>query len=401
MSSGALSGIWKERRLLGPAFAAAIGVGYLPLLVVPWTIGALVSETGRSDSWAGWIATAEITALALSSLAFTGYATRPGRRWLAAGGALLAIAANGVAFMAAPDGLVFLAARILSGAGCGIAAAVGNAAAGGSRNPTRAFASLWFGMAVWQIVIFNFTPWIIAHAGVKGAFGLIAGSAALYLPLLLCMPDPSPQVSGEKPTAPLSSPRLLVTLIVAAFTWFWLRDALVYSMSERITVALGLNGQQLGNLLGVSSILGLAGPTLAAKFGGESPSASLLAGGLLLGLIISGLMAFGISPLVFCLATILMPGVGLFGASLLSGLAGYVDRTGRLAALGAGAGFVSEAVGPALGGSLLHVGGLSALAIATLITATLALISAVAAVRLARGHVAGLLNPDRPKVTPS
>lgn len=32
MSSGTLEEIWGERALLAPAFACAIGVGYLPLL---------------------------------------------------------------------------------------------------------------------------------------------------------------------------------------------------------------------------------------------------------------------------------------------------------------------------------------------------------------------------------
>jgi MFS family permease len=142
--------LWAERRLLSSAFASGIGVGYLPLLVLPWTIGALMARTGRSESWAGWLATVEIGALALASLATSRYASKPGRRWVGVSGLVVSIVANIASILAAPGSAIFLATRVVSGAGFGACVAVGNATAAGSRNPTRAFAALWF---------FSGSPW--------------------------------------------------------------------------------------------------------------------------------------------------------------------------------------------------------------------------------------------------
>ena len=97
-------------------------------------------------------------------------------------------------------------------------------------------------------------------------------------------------------------------------------------------------------------------------------------------------MAFGISPMAFSAATLLLPGTGLFSASLLSGLAAEIDSTGRLVAIGAGIGFISEAIGPAIGGMLIESGGRSALAVAVITVGLTSLIATVVARRARVGQ---------------
>jgi DHA1 family inner membrane transport protein len=335
------------------------------LLVLPWLFGALVAQGGYSESQAGWVTTAEIAALAASSLLLARRATSSNRRRIAAIGLSVAILVNCVAAFIAPSGVCFILTRVLSGAGLGAAVAVGNAAAAGAKHPTRAFAFLWVLLALWQLVIFNATPWVIGHAGLSGVYGLIAGGCLIFLPLVLQMPDATALRSPANFIAPgRSSVRLVTALVAAAFLCFWLRDALVYALSERLAALHGLSGQYLGEILGVASVCALAGPALAARLGDREPSFVLLGSSLLLVLCTSSAMVLAPSSSLFTIATLLSPATLMFAMPLLSGLAAEADATGRLAALGAGVGFVSEAFGPAIGGMLMEFGGLTALSVA-------------------------------------
>jgi MFS family permease len=375
--------LWAERRLLSCAFASGIGVGYLPLLVLPWTIGALIAQTGRSESWAGWIATAEIGALALASLASSRYAAERGRRRVGTIGLAAAIVANIASVFATPGSGAFLVARMVSGAGFGACVAVGNATAAGSPNPTRAFACLWFLMALWQPVVFAATPRVIAAVGLSGSYELMACAGILFLPLVGWTPDPRPATAAQTAVERSSRPRFVV-LILIAFAAFWLREALVYAMSERLAAAQSLDGQQLGTILGVASILGLLGPVLAARVKAGMPSPALLCLGLSIAFATSVVMALGISARTFSAAALLAPAASFFAASLLSGLAGSFDSSGRLAALGAGTGLLSEAVGPIAGGSLVAAGGINALATSVVAIGVVGAVCGTAAAALRR-----------------
>lgn len=379
MTFDTLNNIWEERQLLAPAFACAMGVGYLPLLVLPWTFGALVTGGGYSESQAGWIATAEIGALAIASLFAARWATVRGRRFLAGLSMLLAALANGVTVMTPPTGATFIVARIVSGAACGVAVAVGNAAAAGSKNPTRAFAVLWFLMALWQFAIFNATPAVIGRAGLAGAYGLIALACLCFLPLGLRVPDPAPDLSQRSQATVAGFRNLQSIAILAAFLCFWLRDSLVYSMSQRLALDAGVSAQPFGTILGIASVVGLLGPMLAARQGSGAPHGRVIGASLLLALGVSTVMAIGRSELLFSAAVLLMPAVGLFAAAILSGLAAHVDTSGRLVALGAGLGFLSEAIGPALGGSVIQFGGRAVYAALVIAVGALTLLAAFAA----------------------
>jgi MFS family permease len=372
--------LWAERRLLTAAFASGIGVGYLPLLVLPWTIGALMARSGHSESWAGWIATAEIGALALASLISSRYAAKPGRRWVGVGGLVVAIVANVAAVFAIPGSSAFLAARIASGAGFGACVAVGNATAAGSVNPTRAFACIWFLMALWQPIVFAAAPRAIAAVGLNGSYELMVCASLLFLPLVALTPDP--QVTPAT-VERVNRPRFAALMLIA-FAAFWLREALVYAMSERLAAAQSLNGEQLGTILGVASVLGLLGPVLAARLKGGTPSPAALCLGLSIAFTTSVVMALGLSAWTFSAAALLAPAASFFGASLLSGLAGSLDSSGRLAALGAGAGLLSEAVGPIAGGSLVAAGGINALAISVVLIGLVGAFCGTAAATLTR-----------------
>ena len=374
--SAPLTGLWGERRLLLSSYASAFGAGYMPLLVLPWTYGALV-RTGYSQSRAGWIATLEIAALTATSLLLAKRATARRRSWLASSGVLVALVANGIAAAITPSGFVFIAMRIASGAGLGAAVAVGNATAAGSTHPTRAFAFLWFLLGLWQLVVFNATPWAIGHAGLSGAYALIAVSCLIYLPFIARTPDPTVGVRGDTPLTSVPSPlRWVWLLVIVAFLGFWLRDGLLFSMVERLATALGLTGEKLGRILGIASVCSLPGPVLAAWLGNREMSFGLVGAGLFAVLTDSAMTALAQSPSPFVAAVLLGPATMMFATPVLSGLAARVDPTGRLAAIGASVGFFSETLGPAAGGTLMEWGGRNALAVA---------IVAVGSVTLAAG----------------
>lgn len=377
----ALTQLWGERRLLAPAFAGANGVGFLPLLVLPWTLGELISSGAYTATLAGWIATGEICALATTSLLFARTATRDGRRWLAAGGTIVALLANIVSLLG-PGSTLFVVARLMSGAGLGCAVAVGNATASGSSNPARAFAGMWFAMALWQLIVYNVTPWMIQIGGLAAVHGLVATACALFLPLIIRTPDPRSDAVTSTQLAGTGIRWLPTALMITAFITFWLRDSLVYSLSQILAAARDVTGQQLGQLLGVASIVGFAGPALAARFAERGARTKALAAGLIGVLTVSLVIAAGFSANTLMAGLFLMPVTGLFTTPLLSGLAAQLDETGRLPAVCAGVGFFSQAFGSAIGTSLLESGGPRALATAVLVAGTATLAAAMTAARM-------------------
>jgi hypothetical protein len=149
-----------------------------------------------------------------------------------------------------------------------------------------------------------------------------------------------------------------------------------------------LNGQQLGTILGTASILGLLGPVLAARVKAGVPSPGLLCLGLCIAFATSVVMALGISAGAFSAAALAAPAASFFGASLLSGLAGSLDSSGRLASLGAGMGLLSEAVGPIAGGTLIAAGGLNTLATTVVAIGIIGAICGTAAAVVARRRFA-------------
>ncbi len=381
--------------MLLPAFASAYGAGYMPLLVLPWAFGELISR-GYTESQAGTVASAEIAALAMTSFICARRATLAGRRRIAIAGVLISAVANGIAAMIAPFGLAFWITRILSGCGLGAAVAVGNATAAGARHPTRGFAALLFLLALWQLLIFNAAPWAVTHAGLGGNYVLLAFASAIWLPWIARLPDPSSTISAAQPTsarrqglnAPVRLEVVVSMLVLFGFFCFWLRDSLSFAMSERLATAHGLSGESLGRILGVASLGALVGPALAARVGHRERSFGLLACGLLAVLMTSGAMGLARSPTIFGVATLLMPATSMFAAALLSGLAAVIDPTGRLPALGAGVGFASEAFGPALGGGLIQIGGQRALAVGIVAAGLLTLAAGLMAIKLGRNDAA-------------
>jgi len=372
--------LWQERTLLLPAFASAFGVGYMSLLVLPWSIGALVAYGHYSEVQSGWIATSEIAALAATSLWLARVSTAPARRRLAIAGTLAAILANAVAAVIPPSGIAFIAARLVSGAGMGAAVAVGNATAAGAKNPTRGFALLWFLLALWQLVVFNAAPWAISHAGLPGAYGLIAAGCLIWLPFIARIQDPvAPAVGANSETRAYAIFQVLPLIALAALLCFWLRDAMVYSMWERLAAAHGLTGQFFGKIMGIASLCGLTGPLLAARLGKYQGSLGILAGGLLAVLVTSSATVLAESSSQFTIATLVGPATGMFAISLLSGLLVQVDPTGRLAAIGAGVGIISEALGPALAGVLLGYAGRIGLSLGVIAAGTVCLAAGLAA----------------------
>jgi predicted MFS family arabinose efflux permease len=239
-------------------------------------------------------------------------------------------------------------------------------------------------------VIFTVTPWIIRRAGLAGAFGLEALACLAFLPLIWKIPDPPLFESGVQTLNRRSrTPRWSTILVVATFFAFWLRDALVFSMSESLADSLGLTGQQLGVLFGIASVVGLVGPAIAARIATESPPTRLVGAALVMTLAVSTIMAIGLSARAFTCATLLMPATGLFTAALLSGLAGGFDATGKLVAICAGAGFASEAIGPAIGGSAMEMGGRAALSGVVLGVSALSVVTGVVASAAGRRRVKG------------
>src|ERR1700692_3405808 len=142
-----------DRRPLIGAFLTAYVVGYLPLILAPWTMDLLAARC--SIGWAGTATSAELASCAVASMPVAAIATKY-RRAIALCGLLLIAAGATTAFLTNSCGPQFLATRLFTGTGFGWSYATGLGVAAGSRNPTRMFSLLWLGFVAWQASVSMF-----------------------------------------------------------------------------------------------------------------------------------------------------------------------------------------------------------------------------------------------------
>ena len=174
---------------------------------------------------------------------------------------------------------------------------------------------------------------------------------------------------------------------------FQARDTMGWAFVERIGTMVGYSGDELGVLLSVQSVVGLVGPLLAAmigkRFGMSTPVilAVLLTGATSLSYVLGehSKSMYTAGVMTICITY-------FYALSYLTGLAAELDREGRVVAAAGSFLSLGLAVGPAISGGLISLGGftLAAWGIAVTVVLTLALVS-VPLARIRKEHVVAQL----------
>lgn len=349
-----------EWGVLLSASAAAYGIGMLPLLVLPFVIGALISSLGLNEAQAGILSSVELGAIALGSMLVAPFMGRLPRRTLAIIGALLAMLAS-VFSMSLDSYETLLWVRASSGLGCGLALAAGNATVSSARSPEKLAAHMSVYFVLLMIVMMSLFARVTAEYGHQGAYAALTGSfvfSALWLFLLPQGASVCGGMSGAVKFRKNTLWSLTGLCMLGAMFMFQMRDTMSWAFVERIGTNLGYSAENIGNLLSIQAVLGLIGPLMASVMGAR------------LGLKIPVLLAVMFSGAVTVFILLSTKSVVLYGVSVslisityfyalayLTALAAELDQQGRIVAASGGLLIAGSAVAPFISGLILQQGG--------------------------------------------
>ncbi|CAG8863710.1 hypothetical protein PS627_00648 [Pseudomonas fluorescens] len=351
--------------LVFSAAASAYGVGLLGLWALPFLISAIIHDLALNEAQAGLLMSAEFGFTMLASLLIAPFMGRAPRRTLALGGTLLAILAN-IASANIGDIYALAAVRCLAGLGAGLALACGNAAVSSARHPDRIAGHMNVLSVLLMIVVMLGYAKVMALYGLPGLYYAMAATMAVMLLAIPMLAQRAPvaeavPLAGARKGGPgnvlLSLPAICMMLAMFVFQ---ARDTMGWAFVERIGTLVGYTGDELGVLLSVQSVVGLIGPLVAAmigkRFGMSTPVilAILLTGGTSLSYVLGehSKTLYTAGVMTICVTY-------FYALSYLTGLAAELDREGRVVAAASSFLSLGLAVGPAISGGLISVGGFS------------------------------------------
>lgn len=368
--------------LVFSAAGSAYGVGLLGLWALPFLISAIINDLKLDEAEAGLLMSAEFGFTMIASLLIAPFMGRAPRRTLALIGILLAIGANLVS--ANVDEIYMLAAvRCVAGIGAGLALACGNACVSSAKQPDRIAGHMNVLSVLLMIVVMIGYAKVMALFGLSGIYYAMAATMAVMLLTIPAMQQHATLVEPQvkRHTTKSGSGNILLTLpaicMMLAMFVFQARDTMGWAFVERIGIMVGYSGEEVGLLLSLQSVVGLIGPLLAAiigkRFGLSTPVilAILLTGGTSLAYVLgeNSKTLYTAGVMTICVTY-------FYALSYLTGLAAELDREGRVVAAASGFLSLGLAMGPAISGGLISMGGfnLAAWGIAVTVVLTLLLV---------------------------
>ncbi|WP_136478133.1 MFS transporter [Pseudomonas sp. DG56-2] len=381
--------------LVFSAAGSAYGVGLLGLWALPFLISAIINDLKLNEAQAGILMSAEFVFTMLASLLVAPFMGRAPRRTLALLGTMLAIAANLVS--ASMTELYSLAAvRCVAGIGAGLALACGNACVSSAKQPDRIAGHMNVLSVLLMIVVMLGYAKVMAAYGLPGLYYAMAATMAVMLLAIPAMPQRAPVVAAPVNLyASKGSGNILLSLpaicMMLAMFVFQARDTMGWAFVERIGTMVGYSGDEVGVLLSFQSFVGLIGPLLAAmvgkRFGLSTPVilAILLTGATSLSYVLGehSKTLYTIGVMTICVTY-------FYALSYLTGLAAALDREGRVVAAASSFLSLGLAVGPAISGGLISLGGFSLAAWGIAVTVLLTLLLVIVPLASIRREEAGL-----------
>jgi predicted MFS family arabinose efflux permease len=358
---------------------AAYGVGLLGLWALPFLISAIINDLKFNEAQAGLLMSAEFGFTMLASMLVAPFMGHAPRRTLALWGTVIAIAANLVSAHMT-DLYALGAVRCVAGIGAGLALACGNACVSSAKQPDRIAGHMNILSVMLMIVVMLGYAKVMALYGLAGLYYAMAGTMAVMLLAIPAMEQRAPVIEtteGDKSSAASVLLTVPAICMMLAMFVFQARDTMGWAFVERIGIMVGYSGEEVGALLSLQSVVGLIGPLLAAvigkRFGLSTPVilAILLSGATSLCYVLGehSKTMYTVGVMTICITY-------FYGLSYLTGLAAAMDRKGRIVAASSSFLSLGLAVGPAISGGLISMGGftMAAWGIAATVVITLALV---------------------------
>jgi MFS family permease len=356
-------------------------VSLMPLLVLPVMVGSFVDHLVLSDSEAGYVASAGFLGGAIAAIFVSLRIHHVNLRQMAYFGLGLMVLADGGSIAAAhlPFSL-FVLLRFLSGVGGAAAYASVMGSFAGWREPDRAYGLFMAMQFAFSAAGLYGLPWILPDTGIAGLLVLFTLLDVLALFLVTRLPTASERFStGLKVTVEwrviLASTSLLCLFGIGLFE---AANMASFTYAERIGVSFGLEGVEIGLVLGIATMLGIPAGFgvyfLGSRFGRFKPimAAALVQIAALL------LLLSGKGQSSYLVAMCLLAPCWGFALPYFQAIEARIDPGGSVVVAGGFATSFGGFAGPAIAASLVSDGSYGSM----LLTACAGLLVAITLMRV-------------------
>ncbi len=333
---------------------AGVFVASQSVLLLPFWMGVTIDFFSFSEAQGGWVATLQLGAGSLATLAIAPFVHRVEKHKVFAFGFLLSILGNGVSItsIGLESTTLLFAGRLLSGVGEGSLMAIIGAAAAGTPKPIKTFAIMNSAVALVAAGIYFASPYLLTIMGASGVFAIMLVATCIGLPFVRYFAQGTSQTVQMAAVQPDSQTGgFSVSSLLALFIFGLLACVIggTFAFSQRIGVNnIGLDMESIGMTLGVASILTVIGPLLASRLGNRM--------GIRVPVFLA-IGAYGVVALSFSTAQVAWLFVAAvighaitagFATTFLAGFLASWDSSGRVVAAAPAFGGFGNALGPSM-----------------------------------------------------
>ena len=329
-------------------------VGPEVFILQPGFVQGMVQYLGFSEKGAGYIASAEMWGLAITTVILTFLAGRFNWRHIFTLSLIVIIIGNLMSLLVTSP-ISFGTWRFLTGLGCGGLVSLSFTVIGLTDNPDRNFGYYIMWVLIYGALGLLLMPTAYSVVGMRGVlifFAILPAAGLLLVRFLPVSGEAHVQVEADAVNIPV---HFKVMAVAAMFSYF-LAQGVVWAYLFLIGTNGGASEQAVANGLTVSQFLGIAGAfttvMVGIRFGRALP-------------LVIGIIA-GIVPLVFLFGTM---GALVFGVAvsvynyawnmthpyLLASMASF-DRSGRVVVYAVAFQMLGLAIGPAIAATVISDG---------------------------------------------
>lgn len=329
-------------------------VAILPILILPTMIGALIDYSGFTESEAGWLAAAGFTGSALGAIA-VGFRIRhlDPQKLAVCGLLVMGICDALSALVGQLPVWIFVGLRLVSGLGGAVVYAAVVASLAATANPERSygiFMVLQFGLSAVGLYVL---PYFLPDIGVVGMYLLLAALAGVSLVLRdsVVHRDAAPEEPAIEVRMLLRPAAILAMLGIGIYET---ANFMQYTYSERIGIGFGLSNLQIGEALGIASLLGVPAALLVVWIGDRFGQLRPLLAAIILSVVAHLLLLFPSGTVSYYLAVYALGIAWSFGLAFFYALEARLDPGGSVVVVGGFFTSCGSVAGPAIAASLVQ-----------------------------------------------
>jgi predicted MFS family arabinose efflux permease len=365
-------------RLTSAGLASAVIVGIIGAIVIfltPGFLALIAQQTGFDNDQLGYLAAWDINAMGVT-VGLSTFALSRVRWRLAVATGLVLIAAGNLLTGLAATFPAMAGARVVAGAGEGIAVGFAFAALGRARNPDRAFSIYLVAGALFSSLVLYALPEIQAAFAPRTVFAAVAAGSLLAILTLKALPDGSADEADMFAGGGALDRRIAFGSLVGVFLLFFAMGA-GWSYSERIGMESAVPAGTIASGLSIGTMAGV----VAAGLAGFLPQGWGRAGPLIVSAItgVVGFLMFRghVGSSAFVIACVLMMFSWNFAQPLLSGICSEACQRGRVVCAMGSIQTFGTGLGPAAAAATLATGSFNLMLYACCVVLVLSVVATI------------------------